>query len=92
MMLVIVHHSPSTAIVGAKGLELFFIKAVGAGLIKQTSKRGMRGINCFVIDSNCFVNRCITSLDCLEDGLFAKPCILLNNAIGADFQPCLLNY
>ena len=88
MMVVIVHHLPSIVIVGAEGFELFFIKAVDVGHVKRSSKRGTCGIDYFFIDVNRFGNGCVMGLDCSEDSLVAKPCISVDNALGADFQPC----
>ena len=94
MMVVVVHHSPGIVIVEAEGFELFSIKVVDVGLVKRTSKRGTCGINYFVIDVNHFGNGYVTvrGIDCSDDSPVVKPCILVDNALGADFQPCLLNY
>ena len=73
MAVVVVHPSPFGDIVWELSCELNMIKSLDVCLVKLSSKRDNRGIDCFAVEINSIGKGCVAGLDYSEDYLIAQP-------------------
>ena len=73
MTVVVVHHSPFGDIIWALGCEFNMIKSLDVCVVKLSSERDKRGVDCFAVEINSIGKGSVAGLDCSEYILVAQP-------------------